>query len=275
MDWARYKAIVAEYDAMGAYATRVSDALIGLTPSEPHRLYAEKIFVKLLAHCISLRQLSPDPERRIQQELWDLSSTSVIARSIIEAFDALMYISLHEVEPIEREFRLLLWELHDSDRRRKMLDNVGSNDPRFSDVAASNERLHEQVVRHDHFSQLSRHFQKRIQDRDPPAFYNSQRDRCAASHIDFDYYNATTMQLSQYVHTLPFAIHQLFKFRAGQPDELRMMSLPLQFTLPFLARTIEGIRSLFPRPDLSPSTDVEISMAVWSAVAKRGVKDFD
>lgn len=275
MDRTRYKKLVAEFDAAGEYASNVSLALVGLSPPEQHRMYAEQIFVKLLAHCISLRRMSPSADGAPATELWDLSSNSVVARAAIESFDALAYLALQAVEPAQREFRILLWELHDANRRAKMLDHIGSKDPRLAETLASAQALNERVVSHVCFNTLSKPLQKRVRDCDPPPFENSQRDRCLANGINHDYYNAVTMQLSKYAHTLPFAVHQLFSFRAGGAEELRMMSLPMQFALPFLLRATEGIRQLFPGIAPDPPENVSVSTAVWTEISAKGIKNAD
>ncbi len=273
MDRPRYKELLAEFDAAADYANDVSRALVGLSPPEQHLMYAEQIFVKLLAHCMTLRRLSPAGDGAPQAELWDLSSTSVVARAAIESFDALAYVALQPVEAVQREFRILLWELHDANRRAKMLGHIGSKDPRLADILASAQALYERVTQHTCFNSLSKPLQKRTHDHNPPPFVNSQRERCLANGINHDYYNAITMQLSQYAHTLPFAVHHLFSFRAGGAEALRMMSLPIQFVLPFLLRATAGVRLLFPGVAPEPSENVSVSLAVWTEISAAGIKN--
>lgn len=156
-----------------------------------------------------------------------------------------------------------------------MLEHIGSKDPRLADILASARALYEQVTRHTCFNTLSKPLQKRVHDQDPPPFVNSQRDRCLANGINHDYYNVVTMQLSQYAHTLPFAVHQLFSFRAGGAEALRMMSLPFQFVLPFLLRATAGVRLLFPDITPEPPENVAVSLAVWTGVSAEGIKNAD
>ena len=271
MEWSEYSALIAEYDAILASATDCSASLVGLHPAAQHEGYAEQIFVKLLAHSTTLRHLCPDPSRK-GGELWDLASVSVIARSIIEAYDALAYVALGQASPKEREFRILLWELHDTNRRSKMLEAIGSSDPQYFEIVSRDQKLHERVLNHALFAQLGTSTQKKIQAREPPPYYLSQRERCLAYRINYDYYNAATMQLSQYVHTLPFAIHQLFAFKASSPEALHLMSLPVKFALSFLSRAIEGMRLVFPSISVRSAPPVENSIAVWSGLVERGVR---
>ncbi|MEX3858215.1 MULTISPECIES: hypothetical protein [Paraburkholderia] len=109
----RYIAILSEYDAILAHARAMSDRLAGRCVSEKHLSYAETIFTKLLCHACSLQKLGPMLQPTSGPELWDIGAACVLARTLIEAFDALTYVSLHPVPPVERELRILAWELHD------------------------------------------------------------------------------------------------------------------------------------------------------------------
>jgi hypothetical protein len=116
LDWERYKVLVSEYDLIFEYGKRISDALVGKTPATPHHSYASEIFIKLLAHCATLRSISPDPDRQKEKELWDLPSAAAVARCAIESFDAMAYIAARHASEEEKQLRLLLWELHDANR---------------------------------------------------------------------------------------------------------------------------------------------------------------
>lgn len=216
--------------------------------------------------------MTPDPTRKTPKKLWDLPSMSAVARCAIEAHDAFVYVALGSITPVERTFRLRLWELHDKTRRRKMLEAIGSRDPRAAEINAESERLLREVKEDPFFESLQAGVKRKVIDDDPPAYYLSQRERCEAYGVDFDYYNAVTMQLSQYVHTLPFSIHQLFEFRAGTADALALMSLPLKYVLPFLSRVTDEMRQLFPSRAPMPPSRTAKSMALWRVVSTQGVK---
>jgi hypothetical protein len=81
------------------------------------------------------------------------------------------------------------------------------------------------------------------------------------------------MLLSQYVHTLPFSVQQLFGFKGGSPESLRLMNQPLQYSLPFLSRATEGMRILFSGPTPEPPSRVARTMAVAIAISMKGLKD--
>ena len=148
MEWERYGRLVREYDALLAYAMQQSSALVGLRFVERRLTYAEKIFVKMIGHAITLRNISPDPERKVPQELWDASSAASIARCIIEAHEALTYIALGTTDLLEQEFRIMLWELHDAVRRMKIADAMGLTGRKPQEMMETVRKRKEALVQH-------------------------------------------------------------------------------------------------------------------------------
>jgi len=137
-------------------------------------------------------------------------------------------------------------------------------------LADAEQRLHKQVVEHSHFARISKNLQKKILQGDPPESCQSIKERCAASRVNYDYYKVVTMQLSQFVHTFPFAVHQLFAFRARRPQALQLMALPMQYAMGFLSKALSDLDSLFPGELPKPATDTSRKIEVWCAVLKRG-----
>jgi hypothetical protein len=270
--WEKYRKAAREYDAILEHAKAVSNALVGVTPQDRNVSYGEQTFVKLLGHCITLRVLAPDPDRKVQKEHWDLSSMSAVARCAIEAHDAFFYVLAQGAVPAERAFRLELWSLHDKTRRLRMLEAIGSRNPKTDELRTEVATLTSAVLASQLFADLSSGVRDKINKGDPPPYHLSQRERCASYGVNFDYYNAVTMQLSQYVHTLPFAVHQLFGFRAGTEDALGLMSLPLQYSMAFLARVTAQMRDLF--PGVAPAAPSRTARAIdlWIGISHRGLR---
>jgi hypothetical protein len=272
--WSKYSSTVRDFDRVLEHAKAVSASLVGITPQDSSLSYGEQLFVKLLAHSITLRELAPDPSRKKSSELWDLPSMAAVARCAIETHDAFVYISLGDVEVEERSFRLSLWKLHDKSRRLKMLDAIGSQDPRKENIRSDVKRLLREIQESPFYASLSEKLERRLADNDPPPYYLSQRERCRAYGVNYDYYNAATMQLSQYVHSFPYATHQLFHFKAGGLDELKMMSLPMEYTIPFLSRVTDEMRLLFPEHTPVPPRRTAKVMALWRGIYAGGLKQY-
>ncbi|MEY8878710.1 MAG: hypothetical protein AB9M60_19540 [Leptothrix sp. (in: b-proteobacteria)] len=268
----KYKAAIREFDAVLEHAKAISATLVGFTVRERHHSFGEQIFVKLLAHCLSLRCLVPDPAGKAERELWDLPSLCAIARCVIESYDAFEYIAKANGDLQEIEFRIILWEAHAKTRCLRILDLIGSENPCTEVIRQDANVLLVQLQSHPAFSKLKKEDRKKLIAGDPPAFHLSQRERCAQSGINFDFYTAVTMQLSQHVHTFPFAIQQLFQFRAGSPKALQLITLPISYSLLFLVLAIDGMKEIFPENSIEAPSRTKKSMALWRLMAKQGVK---
>lgn len=272
MERPRYQTIVEEFDTLLEYAKAVDAALTGRPTLEKRLAYAGEVFVKLLAHCVTLRELSPDPSNSKKVQLWDLGSLAAIARCVIETYDSLSYIAGLKASADERDFRLLLWSLHDSNRRMHMLECVGVFDQRFHDLGAKEQRLHEQVIGNAFFKHIPKSAQGKIVKREPPESYLSIRERCTASGVNYDYYTAATMHLSQFVHTFPFAVHQMFLFRAGSAEALLLMALPMEYAMSFLCKSLTDLQQMFPSELPEPPTDVKRKLTLWCTLVERGTR---
>ena len=277
--WNDYRSKLREFDAVLEHGKAVSAALAGVTLKTPQASYGEQIFMKLLAHCIALRRLAPDPAQAMPRELSDLPSMSAVARCVIEAHDAFEYVAGHAVSDSERSFRIRLWELHDATRRLKILARIGSTDPAIAGIRADAARLQLALDAHEYMASLPAALQAalrlRLSRNDPPDFHLSRRQRCEMSGVNADWHEAITMQLSQHVHTLPFSVHQLMQFQAGTPEALRLMAQPLVFALPFLARVIQAMDALMPERVLRPPSRTARTMLVWRAFAEQGTKGIE
>lgn len=268
----RYRRILREYDTLISHAQAISDRLISRPLENKCHSYSDAIFTKLIRHGISLRKLSPSLDSAQSSELWDVASACAVARALIESYDALAYIGVHHVEPSEREFRILLWELHDQQRRLKMLEKIGSVDLRVSDIRKRAGELSAKLMSHTFYSNLSQDVRSKVARGEAPPVHLSQRDLNAVSEINHDYYIAVTMFLSQYVHTYPLSLHQLMHFRAGEPDALHVSSMPLQYSMPFLAKAIEAMIAVWPEGKVEQTPEVEKIVQTWLVIAKNGVE---
>ena len=142
----RYRNALSEFDGLLAHGRAVSEQLTGRNIARKEFSYADAIYTKLLCHAISLRKLSPSFSQ--DSELWDVASAAAVARSLIEAFDALAYIGIHSITEGEREFRILLWELHDQQRRLRILEKVRSSNPQVGEIQKRADALLTSVVTH-------------------------------------------------------------------------------------------------------------------------------
>ncbi|MGM9483736.1 hypothetical protein ACS5PN_21245 [Roseateles sp. NT4] len=259
--WADYRSRVREFDAVLEHGKAVASALAGMTATTPRIGYGAQIFIKLLSHCIALRSMAADPNKRSPRELLDIPSMCAITRCVVEAHDAFEYIAGHEVTDVERAFRVQLWELQDKTRLLKLLDR--------DDLRADIARRRRDLEVHEFFTAMPTRLQALLSERlakgDPPAFHLNQRKRCEASGVNADWHSTVALQLAQHVHTLPSAMHQLFELKPDTPEALRQMALPLLVALPLLARLIQAMEVLIPSKVPKPPSRTARTMALWRA----------
>ena len=187
-----------------------------------------------------------------------------------EAYDALAYVAIDDVQTSEREFQILLWKLHSEERRQKMLRLIGSTAPGVVDVDKNVTELRQKLTSHDFFNSADAGLKKKVQNGNVPPFHLSHADRNKRAGVNHEYYNAAVMFLSSYVHTYPFSVHQLMEFRAGDPESLRLMSLPVQHASGFLAKGIEGMSLVFGDVMPSPPEAASELLSTWIEIIGHG-----
>lgn len=269
-----YLGVCKKFDLLISYGMSVSNALSGKPVENVQQDYGIPIFSKMLCHAITLRRISPTgikPKKGAGREIWDVSSACAISRAILEAYDALAYIAIEGVSDSERQFRVLLWELHAYERREKMLNLIGSTAPELEHIKSQVLDCRDKVTSHEWFELVDLNVKKKVKEFNAPATHLSQRVLNERNNVNLNYYNSTQMFLSAYVHTYPFSTQQLMNFRAGDPECLRLYSLPIQYACIFLARALDGMRVVF--KGQVPDAEGETLDAVerWSRILKDGV----
>lgn len=249
----------------------VSNRLVGTKPQEKHLSYADSIYTKILCHAVSLHKLSPQVKNKQKHELWDLPSACAIARCIIETHDVLGYMVFSEVSPEERDFRLLLWRLHDQQRRSKMLISINSQDPRTEEIHIRSRELLHEAINHSWYPNVPKNLQNKIKSGDAPSFLLSQREINTANSVNHEFHTSATMWLSQYVHTLPMSVHQLIEFRAGTPEALHISAMPIQYSLGFIASSVTKMAETFLKGTIELTASDADLFSKWCSVVKHGV----
>jgi hypothetical protein len=237
--------------------------------------YALEIYTKLIGHALSLHKILPPKESK-PGVYFDISSISAIARCMMESYDALAYISLHQISREEEKFRRLLWIAHDLDRRLKMSKKLQAYEesnhifkivrakPRYLDVfsklpdydeslsrlAGLKDAAVEDLKRNSFFSSLHQQQKNRLL-KEFPAYHISQKERNLASGVNEHYYTGADVLLSQYVHTYAFSVHNLNQVKPGSDAAYRDICAPLTHAMTFLAKSISEVQSKWPCCDFS------------------------
>jgi len=146
-------------------------------------------------------------------------------------------------------------------------------DARVDEIRQKAATLSEQINSHPCFANATKDLQARVKRGEP--FHVTRKELNLAHGIDDDFYVTATMFLSQYVHTFPFAIHQLMHAKAGEPGAIRLSSMPLRYTMPFIVKAVDSMTALWPDAQDTIADELDMLMRQWRHTAEWGLADFD
>jgi hypothetical protein len=263
--------VIRDLKNLTMFAHAISRELSGKPSAVASEFYASIIFAKIVMHSLTVARNTPRALKITHDDegaLWDVASICAIARSIIESHDALAYVAIHPVDERTRNIRIKAWELHDKERRARMLSFINSTSPELVRIEGDADIIRQELLASD---QLNKSYKGKIRGHQCPDFLLTLEERNKASNINHAYYLGAKMFLSAYVHTHPISAHQLMDFRAGNPASLNFISLAVRYSVVFLAKAIEGMGFVFgnriPRPDES----VERVLDIWCGISASGV----
>ncbi len=237
--------------------------------------HAKLIFTKLFGHGITLYRLSPqgnllsDPEAA---EFWDVSSIFCVCRALVEAFDALAYLSIEAITEEERDFRVLLWQLHAADRQLQTLQLIRSKRLEVGTLEARVKNMREELEKHSFIDQLDRKKRSEFLGKRIEAFHIRVLERNRRNRVNHEYYAASYILLSAHTHTYPMALDQLTSFQAGEPESLRLVGLSTQYAIGFISKALLGLYGIFTGLSLAPSSlAVSDVIEKWSEIVENGI----
>lgn len=234
-----YKKIYNDFQELKALSTSISSLTFNKKCNKYEKV-ASLVFTKNLAHIYSLDKLLPNLSK--QNELWDLSSLSTIARSIIDAYYVMYYIAFDSIEDKQKEFRFLLFQYHSEKSRLEMLKSI-KTEYKLDEIENTVRGLLSELERNKYFAKLDNNVKSEIK-KGKKSRLLSNSDISEIVGIDKTYYKLVFNHLSNYVHTFPFAINELSTFRAGTQRALDDIGLLLQYVVSYLALCIEGFSLL-------------------------------
>lgn len=269
-NWPTYHRARRQLDAIVDHGRAISDAVVGEELEHGPRNYVEQLYVKLLSHCITLQNILP-PVSQNKTHLWDISSAASIARCAIEAHTCIYFISSPTISDEESVFRVALWDFVDTCRRLAILTELNNDSPNRPKLSERAEKQKDALKGMSIFKSVSAELRKKIDNNDPPHFHISKKTLCAEMGINYGFYSAAQMHLSQSVHSLPMSITNLMLMEAGDEKSVRAIVLPIYYTLPFLSRATKRFREIFPNRTPQPPARTRTEMETFIAIAAIGM----
>lgn len=232
--------------------------------------YGSYIFAKMCVHTIGIQKLVPESSLfNIPNnfKVWDISSLSVLIRSLIEAYHVFYYLIIDEIDEKELEFRFLLWHLHSECERKRMLNAIGSTNPQIKKVEKDIEDYKTKLLKNDFY--ISRnHDERRSYRRGEIGIALSNLQISQRAGISENYYRATYKYLSSFVHTLPFSIQQIAEFKAGEDESLGLIKSLAETTSGYLSFAIRDFVELFPDQKIV-TKEVDDLVSLWLDVLNK------
>lgn len=256
------------------YSHTASLSLKGKEAQNQQQYYASIIFSKIVSHAITLNRLAPMHvalPSNAPEEHWDISSICCISRTIVEASDVLSYVADESDNEKFSLLKILVWELHDKERRINMLNGIGSNAPEVFEIKHSAEELRSTILSEEYSSILHPNAKGKIKAENSPDFLIPIKERCIRANVSLSYFQGAKMFLSSYVHTHPLAIHQLENFRVGDTSSINLISLAIRYSVVFLGKAIEYMQALMKNALAGVDETTKYIMETWNSIAASGV----
>lgn len=269
-EWSRYCEIYRQFEQCLEYGKALSEKITGRQAPDNNAAYGFQIFIKILSHCICILKISPDPTKKTPFELWDVSSSSAISRCVIDAYDSLMYITAHEQSPEEKNFRMTWFDAHELNRRIQMLNLINAQHPELEAIKEKMTGKINELKSFSQYFQIDKTTQGNVISGKIPSYHLGPKNRFTEYGVEYSFQQVSTIRLSQYVHTHPFSIVDLFDFQGGSAKSALSMSMPQQHALPFLCRSIIEIQKIFPNWIPKPPSRTAATMLNWFELSATG-----
>ncbi|WP_020484464.1 hypothetical protein [Methylomonas sp. MK1] len=111
----KYKESYWEFKELIHAGFSISMATSGIQVETQDLEIGSRLFAKLVSHARAIFVLlpkAPAGEVAPEQELWDISSIAVLARSLVDTYYTLYYVAIDDPGKKGNEFRWLVWDYH-------------------------------------------------------------------------------------------------------------------------------------------------------------------
>jgi hypothetical protein len=233
-----------------------------------------RIYTKLISHSRAIMLLAPKKPAGVdapRHELWDLSSMSVLCRSLIDSYYVLFYIAIDEVDLATKDFRWIMWDYHYYSRLLEKLKSLGSTRPEIDEIKDMVASLKDDLMNHQIYKGYDRNTQKDLR-KPRNGILATNSELSVRADIDKCFYKSTFMNLSSYVHSHPFSIEQLTHFRANTESSLRLLKVPLDYSSIYLSLALRDFVKLVPEADDHIDEDTQIDIDLFCGIAKTMTK---
>jgi len=204
-----YKKIIRDFELLTEIAYDLSQQFEGVFTNDRRKLISTYILAKVVPNCISILKLLPESKFSTSEDDYlDFSSISSLCRNLIEASNIHWYLSIENISPSEKDFRLKLYDYNDTSELLIIAKNL---ELKFDDIKYLKKQLdfYKAILQSDlFFKTLNSKLQKLII-LGKKSSTLTQFEIAKARKINYKNFIGIYKLLSNQIHTTPASIKWL------------------------------------------------------------------
>lgn len=241
-----YKTTLNELEDLMELVFKISNSIAGISGVTFQQEQGSYIFIKIGLTIESiLKNLPYCVRNKSDIQFWDISSISILTRSLLESYLVLYYLCIDEVDEDTALLKELIWEYHADKERLKMLEIVGSKRPEVSYIKKDISIRWEKIEKNASYNKLTDSKIKEIRKGSTFKIIKDE-DIIKYSGVSIKYYKVSYKWLSGYVHTNGVSIQQIIASTHDKDGLLNACKTLIQYCINFTYITIRDITKLFP-----------------------------
>lgn len=177
-----------------------------------HKKLSSIFLSKAIPNSLSILKLIPGSKfskEKIPDDFYDFSSIGALARNFIELTNQHFYFCLQNVSQAERDFRLVLYRLHQIRELQKIITQFNDlTDSRFQQLESEYNIKRSELLNNIFFLSLSQGIQKDLRNGKKSMHLNNQ-EIIALRSQELSLFQGMYKLLSNYTHTSPLSLNHI------------------------------------------------------------------
>ena len=223
---------------------------------DSREIYGIQVYSKISMHALAIQKILPHSRynQDMEKQIWDLGSLPVLIRALFQAYYHFFYIMLDDDPEYDFDFKIEILDYHSEKERLRMLESIYRKSTKTDEVKNMidevNERIDEKKI-----ELVDNPLSKKLKKKDNVLYclimngvrYAVKTDKELSKNANISKWYCSTMQkyLSQYVHTTPFSVKEIFVFRHLEDGDPSAFIVMLKHAINYLAFSIRDFAKYF------------------------------
>lgn len=210
---------------------------------------AHQLYNRLTVTCMSIVRLLPGNKIfPASVDFWDFFSIAPLTRNFIENYFAFFYIGVDNVDPVEQELRLLIFNYHHNHEKYQIYKLFDAPVGVLEEFEINLPKDAEKIKNNRHFSTLKPFLQKEILT-GKKFLYLSRTEIASRFAFSANEIKALYKFFSNHTHSSPFSFYSMSNERGRglQNDaELQYTTMAIEVVIKYLSAAILDMTKIFP-----------------------------